>query len=118
MSTVVAAPPSDTRSERMTRLKVRLLSEGLRIDLRNEDSLPSKPMLRVRSGSCGGLDLILPDGTWVNSPVREPFAKHSALRLASRDGHLVIDGAGAAVPVGLIQTPAYYGRSTTSGTAM
>lgn len=77
-----------------------------------------KPILRVRSGSCGGLDVVLPDGTWVNCPVREPFARVSSLRLISEGGQTLIAGLERPVPVELVVAPAYYGDATSRGVQM
>lgn len=109
--------PSDRRTVEMSRLKLRLLAEGLRVEGHADRN--AKPALRVRSGSCGGLDLVLPDGTWVNAPVHEAFARESALRLVSCDGAptLVVDD-GAHVPVTLVPEPAFYSAMTSSETSM
>jgi hypothetical protein len=101
----------------MARLKVRLLSEGLRVEP-NADEIPRKPSHRVRSGSCGGLDLVLPDGTWINAPVNERFARRSVLRLVLTETGPAIDDRGQRIPVELVPCPGYYDHQTTSGTAM
>lgn len=66
----------------------------------------AKPALRVRSGSCGGVDLILPDGTHVNCPVNEPFARRSSLTLGLVDGKPSVMIDGDAVTVDLVPAPA------------
>ncbi len=102
----------------MTRMKTRLLAEGLRVELRPALADTLRPAFRTRSGSCGGLDVILPDGTWVNCPVHERFARTSSLRLVDCDGSSSIVGDGVNVPVTLAPAPEYYGRRTTRGTSM
>ena len=57
---------TDSRVEYFSHLKARLLSERLFVSPETTLALGAKPALRVRSGSCGGLDLILPDGTWAD----------------------------------------------------
>ena len=106
----------DTRTVEMTKLKLRLLSEGLRVELTASDAVGARPALRVRSGSCGGLDLILPDGTWVNAPIHERFARSSPIRLVSgRDGpELDLDEADR-LPVRLVPPPAYYAQRSSNG---
>jgi len=107
------------------RLKLRLLAEGLRIGDGVEDVLRrrGKPRLRVRSGSCGGLDLVLPDGSWVNAPVDEPFAESSrlVLTLSDDDEELVVhddDSPDEAHRVRVAPRPAYYGRHSRRGTRL
>jgi biotin synthase-related radical SAM superfamily protein len=103
----------------MSWLKVRLLAEGLRIELPDEHlARIAKPMMRVRSGSCGGLDLILPDGTWVNAPVREPFAKSSSLRLRAQGKQITLVDGNDGHAVTLVPAPDYYGLTTRSQRSM
>jgi biotin synthase-related radical SAM superfamily protein len=98
-------------------LKVRLLAEGLRVELRDL-AASTRPTLRTRSGSCGGLDLILPDGTWVNAPVRERFARRSSIRLTEADQSAWLASDDLAVPVRLASAPAYYALRTHAGRPM
>jgi Radical SAM superfamily len=117
---VRAAPAvgADRRTREMAELKVRLLSLGARLELDPSAEARMKPILRVRSGSCGGLDLVLPDGTWVNCPVREPFAKRSPIRLVSEGSRTVLCDEGLRLPVDLVPAPAYYRRAAPSGAPM
>lgn len=117
--TATGEPAAQRLTAEMAWLKTRLLAEGLRVELdAGQLSAVAKPMLRVRSGSCGGLDVILPDGTWVNAPVREPFARTSALTLRHDGDLMVVDDGFTAHEVTLVQTPEYYGRATASGEPM
>ena len=111
-----AGARTDRRTEAMTRIKLRLLAEGLRVEAGAD--LGSKPALRVRSGSCGGLDLILPDGTWVNAPVDEAFARRSELRLVAATAGPVLIVDRDRIPVRLVSEPAYYRAQTSSGKPM
>ena len=102
-----------------TPLRVELLVSGVRIS----DSLPagSKAPHRVRSGSCGGLDLVLPDGRYVNAPVREHFVAQSPFRIRFDDDciEVVNDDTGESVPVSVSNAPAYYqDKVCTSGRKM
>jgi hypothetical protein len=115
-SSAEAAPASAVS---LARLKVRLLAEGLRIgdDVGDTLARDGRPRLRVRSGSCGGLDLILPDGSYVNCPVDELFAATSPLVLR-HDGEWVITdetGRDEPVPVTPAPRPAYYDRRGSDG---
>lgn len=105
----------DTRTVEMTKLKLRLLSEGMRLELSASDALSAKPALRVRSGSCGGLDLILPDGTWVNAPVHERFARSSPIRLVSGPDGPELEFESDRLPVKLVPPPAYYAERSSNG---
>jgi hypothetical protein len=119
MSSITGGFLADERTEAMAQLKTRLLAEGLRIEVpERELSAIAKPMLRVRSGSCGGLDVTLNDGTWVNAPVRESFSQASALRLRLCDEQIVIDDGATLHPVELVPRPAYYNQNTVAGVPM
>lgn len=104
------------------RLKLEILAEGLRVDRSAEEHVAAhgKPPLRVRSGSCGGLDLVLPGATWVNAPVRELFAPQSPLVLVRDDNGLILRDArdGTGTQVQLPPAPDYYSRTTAAGTLM
>jgi hypothetical protein len=96
------------------RLKVDLLAEGLRIGPGVEEHLAEhgKPPLRVRSGSCGGLDLVLPGGIYANCPVNELFAAGSPYLLRRAGSALQVEDtrSGAATDVTVTPCPAYYHR--------
>lgn len=109
---------TDLRTAEMARLKVRLLAEGLRVELGTNLSGSLRPALRTRSGSCGGLDLILPDGSWVNAPMKERFAQRSSLRLVEEDGSPWLADEAMRVPVELAPAPAYYQLTTSAGRPM
>ena len=71
----------------------------------------SKTPHRVRSGSCGGLDIILPDGRYVNAPVTEHFVERSTFRLdveTSGQVAVVNEGTGGSVAVRIPSAPEYY----------
>src|SRR4051812_17354860 len=116
-ATTAAPETADLRSAEMARLKVRLLAEGLRVEL-SDLAAATRPTLRTRSGSCGGLDLILPDGTWVNAPVQERFARRSSIGLTEADHSAWLVGDDLRVPVQLAAAPAYYELRTHSGRPM
>jgi hypothetical protein len=95
---------------RHSRLKVALLAEGLQIDRGWLQDPRVKTPLRVRSGSCGGLDVILPDGTYVNCPIFEHFAASSPFSLVQGkiSPEIVNETDGSRVPVQFVAEPAYY----------
>jgi hypothetical protein len=117
IATTAVPETVDLRSAEMARLKVRLLAEGLRVEL-SDLAAETRPTLRTRSGSCGGLDLILPDGTWVNAPVQERFARQSSIRLTEADHSAWLVDDHLRVRVELAAAPAYYERRTHAGRQM
>lgn len=116
------APETATSTARIdaTPVQLELLVSGIRIS----DVLPagSKVPHRVRSGSCGGLDLILPDGRCVNAPVHEHFVATSpfVLHCTEHDRAVVVDDrTGESFPVTIPSAPAYYADGICStGTRM
>lgn len=120
-------PPIDERTEltaeEAARLRTCLLAEGLRLDeaARAHLAVAAKPALRVRSGSCGGLDLVLPGGRYANCPIHERFVHASPLSLELDLDQLFIRDARRRferVPVAPVPTPAYYGRLAGDGTPL
>jgi hypothetical protein len=101
------------------RFKVELLAEGLRVSPAAADFLAEngKPPLRVRSGSCGGLDLVLPGDIYANCPVDEVFARDSRLSLENGDDALyIVDSRdGVTTPVNVLPRPDYYGQTSSAG---
>lgn len=119
-------PPGPFSPEQIARLKIALLAEGLRLSAaaREASGHSAKPALRVRSGSCGGLDVILPLGVTVNCPIYEGFALTSRYVLTYEDERFFItrradngngDGGELRVPVELVPCPAYYHATARSG---
>jgi hypothetical protein len=104
------------------RLKLEVLAEGVRVDAGAEPHVAAngKPLLRVRSGSCGGLDIVLSGDVWVNAPVHELFAARSPLRLRHGSAGLVLEDERdeTVSPVVLPPAPAYYQHETSSGLRM
>jgi hypothetical protein len=115
------APPAALET---ARLKIALLAAGARVSNTAASRLNDggKPIMRVRSGSCGGLDLILDDGTYVNVPVTERFAASSRFEVdADTTADLVItDTLERFEPSAArsVRAPEYYGRRATDGTPL
>jgi radical SAM protein (TIGR04043 family) len=100
------------------KLKLQLLSSGTRVSPAARRAL--KDPLRVRSGSCGGADLVLPDGSLVNAPVSEPFAASSPFLVdADSEGlflERVREGSTTRVSrLGVVPQPAYYSETSSEG---
>ena len=115
-----AANGSETRSETTAkeidyRRKHDLLIHGVQL---HDTLLPGlKAPHRVRSGSCGGLDLVLPGGLMVNAPVSETFARTSRFHLnfaADQSASVHDDVTGESVPVEIPAAPDYYASMTCS----
>lgn len=103
------------------KLKTGLLCHGVRLSesLRRDLTGLVRPALRVRSGSCGGLDLVLPGGTFVNCPINEPFTYASPYSLVVDVSGLVLrEPSGDDHPVSLLPVPDYYHRTGSSGSLL
>jgi len=102
-------------------LKLDLYCRGLRLheSCRVVDD-GGRPVLRARAGLGSGLELVLPEGFYVNVPVVEAFAKDSPYELR-RDGDgryaLWRDG-GPCCPVRLSPRPDWYDAPTSTGKPM
>jgi hypothetical protein len=93
-----------------TALKHVLLHHGARVEPDAAALIEGigKVPVRVRSGSCGGLDVVLPGRVYVNIPVRERFAQASPVRIAVADDvPVVVPGDGSVVPLELVPSPAF-----------
>lgn len=101
-------------------LKFELLASGLRISpLAQKGINEAKRPIRTRSGSSGGLDIILPGDVHVNAPTEESFASRSHLVLDFLDDKLVVKrDEEVLAPVELQPIPKYYGLFTKDGTPM
>ena len=114
VSSVVGCHPGST-SERviLSRLKLHLLHHGCRVSPKAavEVMRRGKRPRRVRSGSCGGLDIVLESDVHVNVPVDEAFAEQSPFELRQRDNALVLHrddgGLGDGVTLDLVPEPAF-----------
>ena len=110
--------PSHLAPKEAARLKTALLSYGVRLSdpLRHDLVKSVRPAMRVRSGSCGGLDIVLPGGTYVNCPINEPFVHASPYSLEIGDDGFVLCGPfGDDYPVSLLPMPDYYSQTTRNG---
>lgn len=76
---VSAAHQAASKLAADVRLKAELLAMGATVSdgTRAALDVQGKRPTRVRSGSCGGVDLVLRGGTYVNCPTEEIFAKAS-----------------------------------------
>ena len=105
-------------------LKLDLFCRGLRLheSCTVEDD-GGRPVMRARAGLGSGLELILPEGLYVNAPVVEPFAADSpyALHRVEVGGTVryVLHHEGArCVEVSLSPRPAWYDAKTATGKTM
>ena len=100
-------------------LKLQLLCRGLRIDPSCDLSRHGRPIKRTRAGLGSGVELILPDGLYVNVPIHEKFASESPFQLASSDGNFFIESeSNSRVQVQLAPRPRFYDQVTSSGIEM
>ena len=87
-------------------LKIDLMLRGIRM----EDPV-------VKAWACGssGVDILLPQDTLVNIPCRESFTKGSPYLIKRRGERYFITDGKSEVPVKLVQRPAFYGKTTSTG---
>lgn len=106
--------------EKLGLLKFELLVSGLRISQTAHDSLATKKRpIRTRSGTSGGLDLVLPNEIYVNCPVDEDFSKNSELILDFEEDSFAIKKNGEVITkAGLMPLPNYYGLESSDGTPL
>ena len=102
-------------------LKLDLYCKGIRLgdDCRPEED-GGRRILRTRAGLGSGLEVILPEGLYTNIPVTEDFARKSPYILhRSPDGNYMIYREDEPVaPIKLTPRPAWYYKTTSSGTRM
>lgn len=104
-------------------LEIELFCRGMRLDASCDLVENGRRISRTRAGLGSGLEIVLPaprKPIWVNVPVVETFAASSPLTLVrDPEGYRVRDDrTGDAYPVTIPEEPAWYSRSTSSGTAM
>jgi|SRR5579863_2016027 len=101
-------------------LKFELLASGIRISPQAERFLKgAKRPIRTRSGSSGGLDIVLPQNVHVNAPVNEQFASNSPLTLDCVSDKLIIRrGEDILTQAELQPIPGYYNLRTQEGMPM
>ena len=100
-------------------LKLNLFCYGLKIDASCDLSKDARPVLRTRGGLGSGLELILPQGLYVNAPIEEHFAAGSPYILFKKDKvYYIKDANGVICGVKLPPRPKFYGRKTSSGKLM
>jgi len=102
-------------------LKFKIMSRGLKIDEKIRALVGSriKDAISMRSGLSSGLDMILPNNTWVNAPINEWFANQSELELGLEGNNFVLKRNGRwTTEVELLPRPSYYDRCTSDGVPM
>src|SRR5947208_2414496 len=105
---------------RPVELEIELFCRGMRID----DSCKSaRRIARTRAGLGSGLEIVIParpKPIWVNVPVNEPFAHHSAFQLQRRGLEcFILDSRnGFEYAVDIPPEPAWYSRKTSTGIEM
>ncbi len=96
-------------------LKLDLMLKGLRID----DSIYKKGFISNNivpvEGVVGGLDIILPENTWVNVSYRDGYVKASPYLLIEKGEKTFITNGEKEVEVRLLPPPEFYTKKTSSG---
>ncbi|MCZ7582297.1 MAG: radical SAM protein [Deltaproteobacteria bacterium] len=101
-------------------LKLDLYCKGLRIDESCLIKEEGRPILRTRAGLGSGLEMILPDNVWTNTPVTEAFTKESpyVLKLDDRHRYQLYLNDGHVCEVRIPKEPEFYKKRTSSGKKM
>ncbi|MGH9443163.1 MAG: radical SAM protein [Thermoanaerobaculia bacterium] len=108
-------------------LEIELFCRGIRVRPEDLESEDARRISRTRAGLGSGLELVIPSPLkkrrkkiWVNVPVAEPFAQESPFHLRTDEkGPLVCDSRdGSAYRVEIPPEPAWYSKTTSSGTEM
>lgn len=106
-------------------LEIELFCRGMRIDPSCHVEDDGRRISRTRAGLGSGLEIIIPSArknVWANVPVIEPFAAKSPLLLVrekDRAAYSIVDERdGARYPIEIPEEPAWYSRTTSSGTEM
>ena len=103
-------------------LKFDLMTRGIRVSETLLQDLHVRPVKDSARGVGSGIDLLLPEDVWVNTPVREPFVASSPYRLGRDDDgwRVVIDPpldefAGRWVSVGVGPKPRVLEKTLSTG---
>ncbi|HEX9160276.1 MAG TPA: radical SAM protein [Thermoanaerobaculia bacterium] len=103
-------------------LEIELFCRGMRIGESCHAGEVGRRITRTRAGLGSGLEIVIPGpkDIWVNVPVIERFAQHSAFTLhETSDGFFVADVRnGIEYPVSIPAEPAWYSRNTSSDVPM
>ncbi len=104
-------------------LEIDLFCRGARVSPSCTLEQDARLMSRTRAGLGSGLEIILPGrlkDIWANVPVEEEFAAASPYLLSKEGGdyRLLDERGGQIYPVRIPPEPAWYSRSTSSGTPM
>ena len=107
-------------------LQIDLFCNGAAIDASCDLAADGRGIARTRAGLGSGLDLIVPGApplsrdVWLNVPLEEQFVAGTPFLLRRGDAGYEIEDRrdGEIYPVRLPSTPAWYGRTTTTGMEM
>lgn len=100
-------------------LKLELFCKGIKIDSTCDLEKDARPVLRTRGGLGSGLELILPDGLYINAPLEEYFVDKTPYTLLKREGAYFIKKDNEIIcKVKLPPKPRFYDKKTSSGKAM
>lgn len=96
-------------------LKIELMLKGIRVGDEVLEGIGLGRRDRGYEPVTGGVDLLLPQDTWVNAPYLEEFVSVSPYALIERDGrHFITDGRGE-IEVTIVPRPRFYNLTTTGG---
>ncbi|MDD4894567.1 MAG: hypothetical protein PHW54_04550, partial [Candidatus Omnitrophica bacterium] len=100
-------------------LKLDLFCKGIKIDKSCDLYNDSRPILRTRGGLGSGLELVLPEGLYINVPVEEHFVEKTPyILLKTNDGYFIKKNNDAICKVQLPPRPEFYSARTSTGKLM
>jgi hypothetical protein len=100
-------------------LKLNLFCEGIRIDSSCNLYEDARPILRTRGGLGSGLEMILPQGLYINVPVEEHFVQATPYILFKKeDDYFIKKHEEVICKIKLLPKPKFYNQRTSSGKLM
>ncbi len=100
-------------------LKLNLFCKGIKIDKSCDLVNDSRPILRTRGGLGSGLDLVLPEGLYINAPIEEHFVEKTPYLLLKRGNDYFIKKNNEVIcKVKLPPKPKFYDALTSTGKLM
>lgn len=101
------------------KLKLQLLCKGARIPEEILTTPGIRPVLRTRAGLGSGIDVILPNGSYVNIPVYEKFAQNSEFSIVKKGEKCFLNrNTSTLCGIKIPPRPKWYDKKTSSGVVM
>ncbi len=99
-------------------LKLELAAKGMRLDDSVRTQTEPQGATADEAQYADGVELVLPDGVWVNAPVGAGIRSDSPFLLSGKGTGFILHKNGASVDVRLVPEPHFYRQTTSSGLPM